>query len=340
VHQKTRRQKEQKEPNAMNDLVQVPKYLLDKYGQSQPNRKQFGQLEAQDFGLNFLKIVHGSSKQAAHGWGPTSQEPALAVGTMFLSRDGTIIPSNTPFIPLYRNVRYIYWEGTPGNGRIIFMTSDKHDSRIKEIRGLEFIKNKATGEIQSPLVTTYINFYIMVKGSELPCILSFKRTGIPDGRRFTQDLIFATDSGKLPMFACTFLLGPVRTVKDGNLIWYHPTIKAAGFTAEAMIDRAAKMSELAESLSNMATEAEFEASESDSLEQAQPIETELKTAHPATSSHVNGGTQAAPAAASAAYTKAIEAPPTAMPTATTAAQQSAESAVAAPPPPTGIVNVW
>ena len=183
---------------------------------------------------------------------------------MFLSRECSVIPAGTPFIPLYRNVRYIKWIGKPGEGRIDYMTQDKNDSRIKAEQGLTFRKDNNSGETIAPSVTTYINFYVMIRGTEFPAILSFKRTGIPDGKRLTQDILLATQGSSLPMFALTFILNTPKVVKDGNLHWHLYSIRAAGYTDQSMLDRAEKMAELAKNLSNMATEAEFESAENDS----------------------------------------------------------------------------
>jgi mono/diheme cytochrome c family protein len=71
---------------------------------------------------------------------------------MFLSRDAIIIPAGTPFIPLCRAVRYILWEGKPGEGKLVFMTDDRNDDRIQAIHGLEFRKDPKTGKNEAPLV--------------------------------------------------------------------------------------------------------------------------------------------------------------------------------------------
>lgn len=240
----------------------VPAYLA-KFATQQANLEQFGHLETSDFALNIVKIVQASSPQMRAGWGPTRSEPPLPMGTMFLSRDAKVIAPETAFIPLWRSMRYIYWDGKPGDGKLVFMTDSKDDPRIKEIDGLAFKRNPATGKNTPPLVTTFINFYIMIQGIEVPCVLSFKRTSMPAGRRLTQDLIMCTKSGTLPLFAFKFkLMAPVQVV-DGNLAWHNPVIVADGMTPEEAIDKAAKMAELAKNLAAAATVDQFVESEDD-----------------------------------------------------------------------------
>jgi len=247
-----------------NELAgKLPDYLQKYVHTDKPNREQFGYLDRSDLSLNFVQIVHPNSLHTQPGWGATGQEAAIPVKTMVLNRSGRVISVETPFVPLYRHVQYIQWQGKPGSkdAKIVFLTDNRNDKRITDIDGLSFGRDEKDNAI-SPKVTTYINIYIMIKGEELPCILSYKRTGMPEGRRFTQDMLLATKGGVLDIFALMYKFGPVKEVRDGTLLWYLPTVKAAGFTPAEIIDKASKMAEISKNLSTMAGSTEFEASES------------------------------------------------------------------------------
>ena len=171
-----------------NELAKIPSYL-QKYVKPVEQSTDFGELDPADFGLDILKIVQAQSKEAMPGPGQLEQ------GTMFLSKTGTVIQPGTKFVPLLKTLRYIYWKGRPGDGELVFMTDDRDDPRIKAIDGLAF--RKENGETKAPLVTTYMNFYCWITDSQLPDIpvlISFKRTGFPDGRKVLRDLRVATNA--------------------------------------------------------------------------------------------------------------------------------------------------
>jgi hypothetical protein len=247
-----------------NEIVKasVPAHL-QKYVHDKPNVKQMGHIDSSDIGINMIKLGHAQNKECKRaGWGVTGQEPQVPVGSMFLSRDGKIIPPGTNFIPLLRTVKYIKWTGKPGqDGRIDFSTDDENDARIKAIKGLEFRKDSNSGENLPPLVTKYINFYIMIQGVELPILLSFKRTAIPDGKALTSSLIMATQGNLLDYFCLVFTFNQPKIVRDGDQDWFGFSITPAGFTPPQAIEKAEKMCRLAESLSEITSPAEFEGEE-------------------------------------------------------------------------------
>jgi hypothetical protein len=272
-----------------NEIVQaqaVPEYLK-KYQQPTANHEDFGEIDSSDLGINMLKIGQSNSRECKKvGWGITGQEPQIAQGSMFLSKDGKIVHDGTCFIPLVRTVKYIHWIGKPGDGRIDFMCDDKNDERITKIDGLAFKKDPNTGDVIAPPVVKYINFYIMLQGFELPILLSFKRTSIPDGKWLTQSTMMATQqNGNIPMHMLVYKIGKPKTVVDGANDWFAFTFQPNGFTPEEAIPKAKKMTEFARNLTRLFSAKEYEAIERGETEN-------LKSAHPDTT--VQAPTQAAP----------------------------------------------
>jgi hypothetical protein len=262
---------------AMNNM---PAYL-QKYKSETPDVAQFGHLERADFSLNIIKCVTPTSPQMRAGWGPTKKEPALPLGTLFLSRSGVVLPPGTPFIPLCRAIRYILWQEDGSRlGKMIFATENANDERITSIKGLEFTVDPVTKKNKAPLVTTYINFYVMLKGVDAPVIFPFKRTSTPDGRRLTQDIVMATQGGHFPMFTLVFKLTGFKEMQGNSNFWHIPTWEAAGKTgegrseaeAEELLKRAAKMKELAQNLATAASAEEFAEHDAEDAPAAPPVQ--------------------------------------------------------------------
>lgn len=248
-----------------NELAtQMPEYLQEYLKNNEVPKDQFGQLDPADVGANFIKLVHGSSKEATPGW-DGEQAPALQIGTMFLSRDHTIIEEGTPFIPLFRATKYIKWEGRPGDGRVVGMTSHRDDPRITQENGLAFGKDPNTGKPTPPIWTQYINFYVLVKQcmSE-PVLLSFYRTSTPVGRRLTQDLVRMTGGSKVPLYFFKFKLDKPKIVRDGNNSWPQYIIKPDGLVSENLLPQMKKMLEAAKTMNDISEGVEFGALEDDS----------------------------------------------------------------------------
>ncbi len=243
-----------------NELVHIaglPAHLTQFAGEKQKYRNDFGELTQQDFGIAFIKLVHGQSKEAMPGWGPNGNEAPLAVGTMFLSRDHMILPIDTPFVPLCRSTTYIKWDGKPGSGKMAFSTTRKDDPRIKAIDGLAFLKDPRTGATNAPLVTTYVNFYCLVKGSDEPVLLSFYRTSTPIGRGLTQDLYKHTKGGTLPLFSTMWKLAQPKVKHDGDQSWMQMSPVFLGYTPEGPVKVALTAYEQACMLRDASTGAEF-----------------------------------------------------------------------------------
>lgn len=233
----------------------IPQHLA-KYA-SQTAGDDFGKLTQADFGIGMLKICQGTSREIAPG---PSGEPAIPMGTVFNKRDRKILPIGTLWIPLCRSVKYIRWDGKPGEGRMLFQTNDEHDPRIKECRGLEFRKDR-DGKTISPLVTTYTNFYVYVQGFAEPVLLSFCRAAAPIGRRLTQDLFRFTQGNKLPMWTCMFAVMPSVLRTEPGKQWYEFAYKFNGLlpatTAEETFTRIRTMYETAIMLRDASTGEEF-----------------------------------------------------------------------------------
>jgi len=249
----------------------VPDYIKALVTTGQ-HKSDFGTIDNSDIGVGFLKLVSVQSKEFKPNWGGRNEQP-LPLNTMFLSRDHKIIPPGTPFIPLIRKVTYIYWEGRPGNGRMIFSTDDANDPRIVKIKGLEFRKDERTGKQSPPLVTRYTNYYIITPfNPDEPVVMSFYRTSLTIGRRFTQDLIRATHGGDLPLYALTYTLGVPFVKRDGQNEWPQLNIEPCGFTDPKIIDKAKKGAEAAHFLAQT-----FGATEAASLDEGLDEEAGVET---------------------------------------------------------------
>jgi hypothetical protein len=321
-----------------NDLAKaaLPAHL-QKYMSEKPNAEDMGHLDSSDIGINMIKLGHVQNKECKRaGWGVTGQEPQIPVGSMFLSRDGKIIPPNTHFIPLIRTVKYIKWIGKPGqDGRIDFTTDNEDDERIKSINGLSFRKDPNSGENLAPLVTKYINFYIMIQGVELPILLSFKRTAIPDGKWLTSNIIMATDGNRLKPFTLVYRFNAPKVVRDGEQDWFGFSMTPAGFTPPEAIDKAAKMYELARALSALTTPAEFEGEEA-------PAETKAAASMPVVPPTTIQGnaTVVQPQAPAPAPAQVVHAPASTVATTPPVQQQQAVGIGAAAPAASGIQPMW
>lgn len=91
------------------------------------------------------------------------------------------------FIPIIKTVNFIRWNGrkvTDANydpaykpGQMIFSTRNRRDARV--VDGKNFGPN---GEL--PLITKYIEFLCLFKGSQYPVLLSFSKTSARAGADF------------------------------------------------------------------------------------------------------------------------------------------------------------
>ena len=247
---------------------------------------QFGAISGRDIKLNIIQIVYGDDRRTKPGWGVAGNEPALPVKTMVLSQSGQIIPPGTPFVPVFRSVRYIAWTGRPGDGQMLFSTINKDDERIKHflkdpatgrwISGLAFLKDPRTGETMAPAVTEYINFFIMLPICEWPCLLSLKRSSTPSGHKLTSDILMATitkDGERIPIYSLMFKFGEPKTIDENSpKPYYHLTWQPAGFTTRAeTFAKAAELSVTAEALNSITTPEELEGEEAEDKPSAPPL---------------------------------------------------------------------
>lgn len=250
---------------------------LTKY-MSEEQHDDLGALTPADFGIGFIKIGHGQSREAKPG---PNGEAAVPPGVMFISRDRTLVPEGTPFIPLCRSVTYIKWEGRPGDGHMEFSTRDPEDKRIKAIKGLDFTKDPRTGKNLAPLVTTYVNFYVMLKGCEEPLLLSFHRTSIPIGRKLTQELFRSTKNNRLKLFTTLFTLNKPIPKRDGSNEWHQFNPVFAMYTPPEAIEAAERMYDLAIALRDASSGAEFTTIEDEPEDDDAPstIQAEARVIH-------------------------------------------------------------
>lgn len=224
--------------------VQVPEYLKKLTREDGSYWDDMGDVEPSDFGLNFLKVVQGMSKQSKSGWGSTGTEPPLAQGTYFLDKSGIVIPEGTDFVPLLRSVTYIKFKGKNTRDGIEFLTKDRDDHRIKAIRGLDWTEKD--GERIPPSVTKFVNFYVAtVYNLDEPAILSFHKTSTKLGQQLSRDVGKATNMGKRPMYILKFKLTKTALVQDGGNEWYQLRYQPNGFISDKSIERLQRLYEIA-----------------------------------------------------------------------------------------------
>jgi hypothetical protein len=250
----------------------VPEHLRAYYKQG-GYREDIGRIDPSDVGTVFLKLVHGTMREAMPGWDGNPATPGMQLGTMFLSNDRKIVPVNTPIYPLYRTVRYIRWQGKPGDrdSKIVAITGNREDPRILAERGLEF-KEGRDGKTTAPLWTTYTNVYVAIPYANEPVVISFYRTSTTVGRNWTRALLRATQSFSLPLYTTKWLLGQPKIETDGKNHWAQIHIVPAGFTE---VDRLKKLEALAEDakfLVEASTGADFLNLEDSPLKQARTAE--------------------------------------------------------------------
>jgi hypothetical protein len=226
--------------------MQMPAYLQQLVREDGAYWSDMGDLEPSDFGLNFLKIVQGTSKHAKPGWGPTGQETPLPQGVYFLDKSGVVIPEGTDFIPLLRSVTYIKFKSKNTRDGMDFLTKDRNDRRIRACRGLEWTEKD--GERIPPLVTKFVNFYVAtVYNLNEPAILSFHKTSTKLGQQLTRDIATATKGGKLPEYVCKFKLSKTAVEHDGGNDWYQLRYQPNGFIQEQSIAPLKRLYEMAQS---------------------------------------------------------------------------------------------
>jgi hypothetical protein len=275
----------------MSNIVQVsnlPAHLAGLLKQEPGD--DFGKLKPSDFGIGFVKICGPTSRERRAS---ETGEPAIPEGAYFCSRDRSIIPIGTPFVPLCRQVTYIKWEGKPGEGRMAFSTSDPNDKRIRDCNGLTFIKNPRTNDVEPPLVTEYVNYYCLVGDYTEPLMLSFKRTSYPIGRKLTRDLFQYTKGNCLPLFSVFFKFEMPILKTEGSNAWFQLGYAYQGYVPATVLDRAKEMHELAITMRQASTGAEFrEVEDDDTGEQA----SELKNITPPATPQAAGASSVPPAA--------------------------------------------
>lgn len=231
----------------MSELVQqgqqaqLPQHILAEYSQH-GNNEAMGELLPSDLGIPFVKMVHGTSKEAKPNWGGNNEQP-MVQGTMFLSDTHQIVPVGTPFIVLCRRVSYIKWIGRPNDGKMEFTTLDPNDRRIKACDGLAFRKDPNNPAITlPPLVTTYYNFYVLTPLNMMtPYVLSFYRTSMPRGRELVRAIFTGTNGNKAKPYVLKFKFGTPHWEQDGDQSWPQFTFQADGVPAEPTLKIAKEM---------------------------------------------------------------------------------------------------
>lgn len=260
--------------NALVTFQGLPEHLKGYVSDSA--KSDLGRLKPSDIGVSFLKCCQTQSREARPN--PSTGEPGIQFGAMFDSRSRKIIPVGTLIIPLLRTVRYIKWIGRPGEGRMEFTTDNENDPRIKACNGLQFTTDPRTQKQLPPLVTEYTNFYVACREIAEPVLLSFARTSVPIGRRWTQDLIKAT-KGRLPLRCLTFKLGQPSVKRDASNEWYQFNIEPAGFTDAAAMKKVDELHEAALAMHAASTGAEFTQIDEDEDDPAETF-TKQQTAEP------------------------------------------------------------
>lgn len=241
---------EQQENTTALAAMPKPAYLMKYAARSGNFMDDFGLIEPSDWGLNFLKIVQATEIHGKPGWGPNGNEPAMPQGTYVLNRTHRVVPPDSIFVPVLRSVTFIRFKGKKTSDGILYMTKDPNDPRIVKENGLAFREDPNTGQREAPLVTKFVNFYIMTEYNwDEPAIISFHRTSTKRGSELTKAIAQATglngEMAKLPMYCCMFRLREPSVERDGTQTWYQPRCAPSGFTAEKHLEHLEKMREMA-----------------------------------------------------------------------------------------------
>jgi hypothetical protein len=284
--------------NQNRQLADVPQEFLT-LARPGGYRSDFGLIEPSDWGMNFVKIVNATSRQAKPGWGPNQNEQPMPQGTYILSQNSKPIPNETEFVPLLRTVTFIKFRGNKPSDGIEFITKDKNDPRILQCHGLDFRKDPNTGNPLPPLVTKFVNFYVITQyNPEEPAILSFFRASTKLGSALTKQIVQATKNFYFPMYTVKYKLKQPKLATGGGNTWYQIQYEPAGRVDPKSLPALQKVYDLACAIEAASTGEEFQ--ETSDLEPAE--EHEQETAVPQAA--------AAPAAqAPSSPTPAAPAPP-------------------------------
>jgi len=267
----------------------VPEHLKDYLDVSRKYIQDVGDVAVSDVGLNFLKLVHGMSKEAAPGWNGAESQP-LPQGTMLLSRDQKILPPGSVVLPLIRQTRYIKWEGRPGNGVMLDQSDSASDPKITKENGLSWGRDEANKTIP-PKWTKYVNFWVISKfNQDEPAILSFYRTSLNVARNWTSELMRLTKGWQYPLWLFRFKLLEPRWVNDGKNKWPQFNIAFDGFVQKDKLPNVEKAYQTARALF-MATRSQaqvyMDEAPAEDPEELTPAESEtLKNASPSSGAHL------------------------------------------------------
>ena len=220
-------------------------------------REDIGHLSPRDIRAPFIKLAHGNSAFMKPGWGPAGNEPPMPYGQMFFTHNFTVIPRDTTFIPLIRDVVFMEWEnGEPGT-KLLSFSRDPNDPKV--LAGTSFRVDPNTGNQIKPTWDTYVNIYVITAlNMDQPVILSFYRTALKAARKFTNQIMQATQALDIPMFSHKYKLNNVESKPDvrGNT-WCSFTMTPDGFTPENLIEACQKMHKQAKFLVKASSTAEF-----------------------------------------------------------------------------------
>lgn len=244
-----------------NALVKVEGVQLPAYAQQFVDEEKYadalGEIDPRDIRAPFIKIVQGTSPESKPGWGPTRQEKAMPLGTIFVKDMHKVIQSPADFIILKRDTVYTKWENQdrPG-GKMLGFTRNREDPAIVKENGLEWTEGSNNERIP-PRWDTYVNLYILL--AEIPdqcVVLSFYRTGLKIVRKLTQKLGMLRRSPKIPLFTWKWKLS-VALEKKGDADWFAWAIEPNGFSSEAIMQCCPALYDMADMYMKASTSAEF-----------------------------------------------------------------------------------
>ena len=161
--------------------------------------------------------------------------PGLEAGQLFNTVTSEVYGDEAVVIPLFFNKNYIEFE--PG-GALKVVSIYKDASEVPE-GGLSW-GTGPDGKRVAPIVTEFKNRMCLVlsnSGQWQPIVVSFKKGEVKFSDQWNSLIKFARLADRLPCFAHTYKVVP-KMKTDGSKSWFVKTVKAFGFTPEAIFGEA------------------------------------------------------------------------------------------------------
>lgn len=185
---------------------------------------------------------------------PSVQDGKNKAGEIYNSITNEAIEAPIHVIPVKNEKNFIRWVPRSEGGGMVYRTDDPQDKRV-----LEDTKWGTDGS--KPLCTAYLNFLCLIKGQEMPLVLSFKDTSYKVGRKLLT--MMAMNGGAIR----SYVLGSASTTNNFGT-FFIPTIDQGGTVEGEDLDRAVALHKsFAQTKMNFADERTDTASASDEIEE-------------------------------------------------------------------------